>query len=62
MNGEPKDNLAIPALPEPAAIRREIDNLRYRVAELRAILPLAEKQHLARSLARPNPTSREGSR
>jgi hypothetical protein len=39
-----------PKLPDPAAIRHEIEALKARIGELRALLPLAEVQHLRRSL------------
>ena len=38
----------IPRLPDPASIQREIQRLRSRIGELRALLPLAEQQHLHR--------------
>jgi len=41
-----------PRLPDPKAIRDEIDALKARIGELRALLPLAETQHLRKSLDR----------
>jgi hypothetical protein len=45
-----------PRLPEPAAIRREIDALKARIGELRALLPLAETQHLRKSIRQSDGT------
>jgi hypothetical protein len=39
-----------PRLPDPTAIRNEIDALKARIGELRALLPLAEVQHLRKSI------------
>ena len=39
--------LDIPRLPSPTDIQREIDYLKARIGELRALLPLAEAQELA---------------
>ena len=39
-----------PRLPDPVAIRNEIDLLKARTGELRALLPLAEVQHLRKSI------------
>jgi hypothetical protein len=41
-----------PRLPDPAAIRSEIDALKARIGELRALLPLAEVQHLRKFIRR----------
>jgi hypothetical protein len=43
-------SIRTPRLPDPASIRREIDALKARIGELRALLPLAEVQHLRRSV------------
>jgi hypothetical protein len=40
-----------PKLPDPRAIRDEIDALKSRIGELRSLLPLAEVQHLRKSLS-----------
>ena len=45
-----------PKLSDPAAIRNEIERLQNRIGELRALLPLAEVQHLRRSLYDRDPT------
>jgi len=39
-----------PRLPDPAVIRNEIATLKARIGELRALLPLAEVQHLRKSI------------
>jgi len=39
-----------PRLPDPSAIRHEIDALKSRIGGLRALLPLAEAQHLRKSI------------
>jgi hypothetical protein len=41
-----------PRLPDPRVIRAEIDALKSRIGELRSLLPLAEVQHLRKSLRR----------
>ena len=40
-----------PKLPDPRVIRDEIDAMKSRIGELRSLLPLAEVQHLRRSLS-----------
>jgi hypothetical protein len=40
-----------PTLPDPRVIRDEIDALKFRIGELRSLLPLAEVQHLRKSLS-----------
>jgi len=45
-----------PRLPDPAAIRNEIDALKARIGELRALLPLAEVQHLRKSIQQSDGT------
>jgi hypothetical protein len=47
-------SIRTPRLPDPASIRREIDALKARIGELRALLPLAEVQHLRRSVGASN--------
>jgi hypothetical protein len=47
-----------PRLPDPAAIRNEIDALKARIGELRALLPLAEVQHLRKSIRQSEGTGR----
>ena len=47
-----------PRLPDPATIRREIDALKARIGELRALLPLAEVQHLQKSIRQSDGTGR----
>lgn len=42
--------VGIPALPEPIAIRREIDSLRAQITELKALLPLSRAQHAAKNI------------
>jgi hypothetical protein len=48
-----------PRLPNPAAIRNEIDVLKARIAELRTLLPLAEVQHLQKTLRAPGAVERK---
>lgn len=43
-------SIKTPQLPDPAAIRNEIDTLKARIGELKALLPLAELQHLRKSI------------
>lgn len=50
-----------PRLPDPTAIRREIDALKARIGELRALLPLAEAQNLRKSIRRSDGTRMAGS-
>ena len=45
-----------PRLPDPRVIRAEIDALKSRIGELRSLLPLAEVQHLRKSLRKDNCT------
>lgn len=45
-----------PRLPDPAAIRKEIDVLKSRIGELKALLPLAEVQHLRKSIRQSDET------
>jgi len=45
-----------PRLPNPASIRHEIDALKARIGELRALLPLAEVQHLRKSVGQSDGT------
>lgn len=53
--------LEIPLLPDPVLIRREIDALRARIVELKALLPLSKTQHAARdSVAARQLVKREG--
>ena len=47
-----------PRLPDPAAIRNEIDALKARIGELRALLPLAEVQHLRKSIRQSDGTEK----
>jgi hypothetical protein len=51
-----------PHLPNPAAIRREIDALKARIGELRALLPLAEVQHLRKSIRQSEASGKAVSR
>lgn len=44
-----------PRLPDPRVIRAEIDALKSRIGELRSLLPLAETQHLRKSLSDRDP-------
>ena len=50
--------IKIPRLPDPAAIRNEIDALKARIGELRALLPLAEVQHLRKSIRQGDGTGK----
>jgi hypothetical protein len=47
-----------PKLPDPGAIRNEIDTLKARIGELRALLPLAEVQHLRKSIRQSDGTGK----
>jgi len=47
-----------PKLPNPTAIRNEIDALKTRITELRTLLPLAEVQQLRKSLRTPRKSGR----